>query len=881
MSSWAPGYGTPVPLTQGRRARIVRATRSASGADVVLKVLPPNRGRAELERLRDLSGVPGVVPLLDAGSTADGGMFVALPFYPDGSFAELLANKGPAPVQEAAAVARSVAGALEAMHQRGMLHGDVCPGNVLRAGRTPVLTGFGAVHRAGESAPPPDPRSESFQHAAPEALRGEPRTAASDVYQLASTVWTLLVGRPPFAEGDFEPRSYAERALTREVRPVPRSDVSRKLRGVLTRAMAKEPGERYTSAAAFANAFEQARITRPAADSGDANAHTPPSGVRPPTAAWTPDAPSGTQTPAAAWTPDSTTGARQPATAWTPDAPSGTQTPAAAWTPDAPSGAHPPATAWTRETPSGARPAPQPHHPEQPPGAPGTAPVPPGAHTPAADRAPEAPPAAPGAPGAGRPPMPPAQPAPGTAPSGAHPAHTFPSGAHPPATAWTPDAPSGTQNPAAAWTPDTATGAQQPATAWTPDAPSGAHPPATAWTPETPPGARPAPQPHHPEQPPGAPGTTPAPSGGAPFVADPPVTGRTPATPPAAPGAPGAGRSPMPPAQPAPGTAPSGAHPAHTLPSGAQQPATAWPPRARPAPAQPAAPAAPGAAPFGYPPPGPPAHGGPPHGPVPVPPPGDRAPVVDAGGTAEIMMAKLRGEEISALRAWSRLEGWSGDGRSSFLPIDEIEQEKETADSRSPAVPGGAPARWRRHLHIAVSVCGILLVTAVSGVFASTSPPPVAETAAAVEPSPEPSPSGPADEVVSPEAPPEVAAPSAVALQDNLGNVMLSWTDNSGGTASFFVLGGPLGHDPATLARTGPGVVSAQVITENTVMEYCFTVIAVDGSSAPAAEVCTARGAARDAAREAEEEAEREAEEEAAEEEEAEADPSPSPAPRD
>ncbi|MFD6100665.1 serine/threonine protein kinase, partial [Nocardiopsis flavescens] len=329
------------------------------------------------------------------------------------------------------------------------------------------------------------------------------------------------------------------------------------------------------------------------------------------------------------------------------------------------------------------------------------------------------------------------------------------------------------------------------------------------------------------------------------------------------------------------GAAPSGAHPAHTLPSGAQQPATAWPPRARPAPAQPAAPAAPGAAPFGYPPPGPPAHGGPPHGPVPVPPPGDRAPVVDAGGTAEIMMAKLRGEEISALRAWSRLEGWSGDGRSSFLPIDEIEQEKETADSRSPAVPGGAPARWRRHLHIAVSVCGILLVTAVSGVFASTSPPPVAETAAAVEPSPEPSPSGPADEVVSPEAPPEVAAPSAVALQDNLGNVMLSWTDNSGGTASFFVLGGPLGHDPATLARTGPGVVSAQVITENTVMEYCFTVIAVDGSSAPAAEVCTARGAARDAAREAEEEAEREAEEEAAEEEEAEADPSPSPAPRD
>ncbi|PDP85794.1 serine/threonine protein kinase [Glycomyces fuscus] len=720
-AAWAPGYDAPALLRQGRRARIIRATRSTSGADVVLKVLPEHLGRAELHQLRDLSGVPGVVPLLDAGTTADGDLFVVLPFYADGSFGDMLARRGPAPIQEAAAVARSVAAALGSMHGRGLLHGDVCPGNILRAGRTPVLTGFGLVHRSGEALPPPDPATESFLHAAPEALRGEPRTPASDVYQLASTVWTMLVGHTPFSSTDgtpFDPRGYAERVLTQEPRPVPRSDISRKLRGVLTRALAKLPEERFATPAAFASAFEQARTSRPATTLGATGGQEPLSGAQAPM--------SGPQTPM-----------------------SGPQTPMAA--------------------------------PQTPMSGPQT-PMP----------APQAP-----APGAQAP-------------------------------------VSGPQNPVAApQTPDS--GAQAPVSGpRLPPPPYAAGPQQGAYTPWTGP-RTPPPAPSGPQTPP------------VPDSPDSPPPG--PRTPPAAawfrhsgPQASHASAAPAPHAPPFPEDA------APQPPTGPQQPQ--WP----------SLPREPGSRPTGL--------------------EGSRLPATDAGGTAEIMMAKLRGEEISALRAWSRLEGWTGTAESSALPADESPRAEDDAPSWGPAPESEQDQpRWRRHLHIAVTVCGVLMVTSVSGVFAATQSP--APVASAEEQEAEPEPVAgeePAEQVVEPPVPPEVSAPTDVVLADSLSAVELNWTDNSGGTASFFVLGGPFGHEAATLARTGPGVVSAQVATGYTAMEYCFTVVAVEGSAAAAEEVCTTRAADRaEAERLAEEEAAREEAEEEAEEEAAEEDPSPSP----
>ncbi|WP_028648836.1 protein kinase [Nocardiopsis sp. CNT312] len=639
-TAWAPGYESLTVLREGPRARIVRGRRTTSGADVVLKVLSRSAGQAELDRLRELSGSPGVVPLLDAGSTADGDFFVALPFYADGSFADMLARRGPTALQESAAIARSTAAALGAVHARGLVHDAVSPGNVLRAGRTSVLTGFGSVCPIGAAAPPPGPESDGFWHAPPEALRGEARSAASDVYRLASTLWTLLMGRSPFAPEDGSAphsRDHARRVLTEEAPPVTRGDVSRVLRGVLARALAKAPEERYDSAAAFAAAFERAR-------------------------------------------------------------------------------------------------APQ--------AAPGTGPQ---------------------------------APYPGTGPQ--RPPHVDPA-----------SSPIGGPHPY--------TGPQAS--------------PATPYTVST--------------------GAPPYPAGGQGAVPAPPYAIPSPPVPPPPGAPPGSPRS-GPQAPPVPASRPDSTGHLHSEP----------PPSENPAPLE-----------------------------------GE----LDPNSTADLMMAKLRGEKIPPRIAWSRVEGWSGTAESSRLPYDSPAPDGEEYPSFGRPAP--RQARWRGHLHIAAAVAGILVVTAAAAGFAAVDgPAPVlaapgedgqeADTVtggpseeAGASGGPSTAPSAPASgegsgeplDVVDPAVPAPVGAPTGILLADGLDTVRLTWSDNSGGTASFFVVGGRLGHDPATLARIGAGVTSAQIATANTVAEYCFTVVAVDGAAGPSEEVCTTRAANREAEEEAREEAE-------------------------
>ncbi len=671
--SWAPGYDTSDVLKQGRRAVIVRATRATSGADVVLKVLAADAGRNELDRLRTLGGVSGVVPLLDAGTTTAGDMFVVLPHYPDGSFADMLSRVGPAPIQEAAAVARSISVALGAMHARGLTHNDVTPGNVLRAGRTPVLTGFGFVMPVGQAFAPPEASEEVFLHSSPEALRGEARTPASDVYQLASTIWTMLTGQAPFSStdgGPFDPHAYANRVLGEAPRPIGRQDVSRKLRGVLTRALAKRPEERYANAAEFSAAFEQARTSRPATTMSGSN--TPITGGN---ASFGP----GTGT--------SATGGNAPFSGPNP----------AFGGPEAPSfGEHRgPAEPAHQERPE--EPASGPQRPFQAPEHPATPPSP---------------------------------------------------VEEPPTGSWfPPDPPASEERNLRSETParlQTSTSLRFP--------------------------NRPLPTPEERER----------------------------------------------------------------------------------------------------------------HGAVP-----ERE---SPNTTAEIAMARLRGEEISPRVAWARLEGWTGGAEDSRLPVDEVVEEKREGSDPvwdAPDPTSGRQPRWREHLHIAVTVCGILLVTSVASAFAATSSSGPVVAAAEEDEETETAEGAEGEEAEAPAVTaepsplPSVDPPTDVALDDTLSGVTLTWTDHTGGTGSYFVLGGQQGHDLMTLARTGPGAVTAQVNTENTVAEYCFVVVAVEGGSAPADEVCTSRAAERaEAERRAEEEAAAEAEEEEAEEEEEEdAQPSDAPSP--
>ncbi|MEU2940792.1 protein kinase [Nocardiopsis alba] len=767
--SWAPGYDTSDVLKQGRRAVIVRATRATSGADVVLKVLAADAGRNELDRLRTLGGVSGVVPLLDAGTTTAGDMFVVLPHYPDGSFADMLSRVGPAPIQEAAAVARSISVALGAMHARGLTHNDVTPGNVLRAGRTPVLTGFGFVMPVGQAFSPPEASEEVFLHSPPEALRGEARTPASDVYQLASTIWTMLTGQPPFSStdgGPFDPHAYANRVLGEAPRPIGRQDVSRKLRGVLTRALAKRPEERYANAAEFSAAFEQARTSRPATTMSGSN--TPITGGNAPLSG--PNEP--VRDPSGGHPPLSGTNA----------AFSGPNTPLSG-----------PNTAFSGPNPPLSGPNASLNHPT-------------GGHSPQG-----------GATGGH------------AAFSGPHPSLSGSTGGNSPITGGNASFGSGTGT--------SATGGHAPFSGPNPafggpEVPSfGEHRgPAEPTHQERP--QEPASGPQRPFQAPEHPAAPPSP------VEEPPTGSWFPPDPPA-----------------------SEERSLRSETPARLQTSTSlrFPNRPLPTPEERER-----------------------HGAVP-----ERE---SPNTTAEIAMARLRGEEISPRVAWARLEGWTGGAEDSRLPVDEVVEEKREGSDPvwdAPDPTSGRQPRWREHLHIAVTVCGILLVTSVASAFAATSSSGPVVAAAEEDEETETAEGAEGEEAETPAVTaepsplPSVDPPTDVALDDTLSGVTLTWTDRTGGTGSYFVLGGQQGHDLMTLARTGPGAVTAQVNTENTVAEYCFVVVAVEGGSAPADEVCTSRAAERaEAERRAEEEAAAEAEEEEAEEEEEEdAQPSDAPSP--
>ena len=278
-TDWVTGFHSLEELYRGRTAVLYRAVRSSTGAHTVLKVMRDDGWtEREIAATRAVAGQPGIVTLLDLGRTATGEPFLAMPHYPEGSYAAVATPEGRLTVREAAAVGRAVAAGLTAVHAQGLLHNDVTPGNILRAGSGAVLSDFGAVGRIGEPPIPGDLRSETTLHAPPEALRGEPLSVASDVYRLASTLWALLAGRAPFAvrEGPPGPEGYRDRVLSMPAHPVPAPDVPEQVQQVLLCALAKAPADRYATPAEFAAALEEARVAAPSPPPAPVRGGQPP-----------------------------------------------------------------------------------------------------------------------------------------------------------------------------------------------------------------------------------------------------------------------------------------------------------------------------------------------------------------------------------------------------------------------------------------------------------------------------------------------------------------------------------------------------------------------------------------------------------------------------
>jgi serine/threonine-protein kinase len=237
------------------RARQVRLDRP-----VALKLVEPDVARDPVtrERLRREARTvaaldhPNVVPLYEAGEQ-DGNVYIVTRWVEGTELGTLIHVQGPLEPGRAARTAAQIAAALEVAHEKGLIHRDVKPSNVILTPEDHVyLTDFGLAKRAG-SAPGltrGDLMLGTVDYVAPEQIEGNEPDARGDVYGLGCVLFEMLAGEAPFAEqkgGMAKMWAHVNAAppAVRQRRP----EAPPGLEEVIGRAMAKAPDARPTAAA--------------------------------------------------------------------------------------------------------------------------------------------------------------------------------------------------------------------------------------------------------------------------------------------------------------------------------------------------------------------------------------------------------------------------------------------------------------------------------------------------------------------------------------------------------------------------------------------------------------------------------------------------------
>jgi serine/threonine-protein kinase len=248
----------------GGSAQVWRAVDERTGEEVAVKRLHPvvfadpaarRRLQRESAALRGLES-PHIVRVRDSQVTDDEAAIV-LDYVAGETLAGRIAEQGRLSVPETLSVVHDVGAALTTAHAAGIVHRDVKPANIIVAedGRA-MLTDFGvaqqdAANQAGTATRVTTPGMVvgSLRYMAPEQLRGEPATAASDQYGLAAVAYEMLSGRPPYAAGTPVALAAAHAA------PVaPLTDIDAELAAAVERGLATDPADRFSDVATFAAA---------------------------------------------------------------------------------------------------------------------------------------------------------------------------------------------------------------------------------------------------------------------------------------------------------------------------------------------------------------------------------------------------------------------------------------------------------------------------------------------------------------------------------------------------------------------------------------------------------------------------------------------------
>jgi serine/threonine protein kinase len=215
------------------------------------------RARFEREsRLTAQMDHPNVVALYGSGEV-DGVLYVATRFIEGSDLEAVIAHHGKLHPRHAAAITRPVAAALDAAHERGLIHRDVKPANVLIDEHDGAINVYLADFGLSKSIASRSGLTRTgtwvgtIDYAAPEQIRAETSTIATDVYALGCVLYEMLAGDVPYPRARDVDKLAAHAA---EMPALLSETVPGEFNEIIAHALAKDPAQRYRSAGALAEA---------------------------------------------------------------------------------------------------------------------------------------------------------------------------------------------------------------------------------------------------------------------------------------------------------------------------------------------------------------------------------------------------------------------------------------------------------------------------------------------------------------------------------------------------------------------------------------------------------------------------------------------------
>ena len=262
-------------LGEGGMGRVYLAEHVRMGRKSAVKVMSPNLALSAeaISRFnREASNAsrinhPNVAQIYDFGETSDGMLYLAMEFVEGETLRQLIERDGPMPAPRAADITKQVASALAAAHHLGIVHRDLKPDNIMIArhhdgtdwvkvvdfGIAKTVQGSGESGAGSQTVTTAGVSLGTPEYMSPEQLAGERLDSRTDLYSLGLVFFNMLTGDLPY------PRVTSKDTLVRRLTSKPRqlADVApdgnwpTRLQAALDRALAQEPGERYSTVVDF------------------------------------------------------------------------------------------------------------------------------------------------------------------------------------------------------------------------------------------------------------------------------------------------------------------------------------------------------------------------------------------------------------------------------------------------------------------------------------------------------------------------------------------------------------------------------------------------------------------------------------------------------